>query len=278
MKYFLLFVCFIYTLVTIAQNNCPQGYSERNVKCKGEISVQCVPNDYTCKLCWEIVWPPCSGKNSGGADFKNTYERCVEVGENQKSQKSTCPLWYNNKEYKIFFTDDKFCNSNLITPKKDFTSKVLSLYDAFGLSMANLADAIEKYRGYTGPALPELTQTTTEYLGIIQNSLKELKKLEDFKNNITDKVTADMEEQLKTFQDDYKNIQQAKTSYENNIQTIISSNPSWKKLPDGSFYKILTDGRYIFFDGKETIENVSAEIGKNKLLKHQQVKGVNIAR
>ena len=286
MKRSLLIVLLLFTFFVNAQNDCPPGNEKIWVKCNGVIASRCVSSRENCGCTlWAVDYYSSSNPNKvWGGDKGNTYQGVaskLQYTMNRPANFWSIPDGGHLTASEIYCDDIKLCASNA-TPNyldiKDFRTKLLSIYDAFGLSMAGLADAYEKYKGYTGPAFPELTQTTTEYLGNIQEALKELKMLEQFKNNLNDKVTVDMEEKLNSFQNDYKKIQQSKINFESRLQNAIYTDPSWKKLPDGTYYKILANGEYVFWGGKEQIETVSAEQGKQNLLKHQHVKGSNLAK
>jgi hypothetical protein len=115
MKNFLLFIFALFSLITTAQNNCPPGYSQRYVKCHGNFSIKCIPDDYNCKQCWNIEWKKCDGTWNGGLAWHSSYEQCLADGERTKNGTlyHDCPGELMNKyEYRIYCDDSEFCDDN----------------------------------------------------------------------------------------------------------------------------------------------------------------------
>jgi hypothetical protein len=124
MKYYLLLFFIMLALISSAQNSCPQGYSEKSVKCNGTISIKCVPDNYTCDKCWSIEWQKCDGNWSGGLAWHSSYEKCLEDAEKTKNGTlyQPCPEIMNKYVYRIYIDNSGFCIDN----KKENEEKVTS--------------------------------------------------------------------------------------------------------------------------------------------------------
>lgn len=257
-----------------AQVNCPPGSEKRNIKCNGQIVTTCVPINYDCRNCWNVENPPCDGNISGGLWSFNSYEKALQAAERLKAENNHCPF-YNDQIYKIYLDDSKYCNNSELGPgagqivSDDFTTKLNSLFKSWGLS---LADAYIKFKEYySGPTLPELTQVTTEYGRFLQQAAKNLKKLQELNDDYTNEKMNEIEEQFNEFENQYNAFQESTNSFKNNVSKTIQNDNSWKSLPDGTYYRILPNGMYSFFDGIDQIETVSASEGEQMLSKHQLV-------
>lgn len=125
MQYSLVIIFTLFVLNTNAQNNCPQGYEERDVRCSGKIVTKCIPINYNCKDCWDIEWQKCDGSWNGGLAWHSSYEKCLEDAESTKNGNlyHPCPEIMNKYAYRIFCDDPEFCNDN----KKEKEVKVTSV-------------------------------------------------------------------------------------------------------------------------------------------------------
>lgn len=99
-------------LLTTIKAQCPEGYEERNVKCNGKITVQCIPQNYTGKNSWVVEFAPCPGRLSGGSFSYSSYEKALSKGQNESNNwnDGKC-TWYDNKKFIIYLDDSKFCSS-----------------------------------------------------------------------------------------------------------------------------------------------------------------------
>ena len=243
MKNIITFLLIIFFYPIGYAQNCPPGYSERDVKCHGEITKQCVPDKHNCKDCWTVEWQNCDGNwnHIGGSAEHPSYEKCMEDAERTKNGNlyHRCPEMMNKYVYRIYLTDGQFCNGNTKSiSNTDFKSKFASLFGSWSTSVA---DAYERYKGYSGPVnlLPELTSVITDYLGVLQDGMKLSNKVKEYSNDLVNKNTSEIDRQLTVFQNEYSDYQRATSSFQSKLQTTISNNPSWKRLPDGTYYKIL---------------------------------------
>lgn len=263
MKKQLLLVSLFFASVANAQNNCPAGYIVRNVKCNGTISLQCIPEEYNSNECWVAEYAPCPGRKNGGQDLASTFEGALKKAQNQGNNwhDGTC-TWFDNTKYKIYLDDPKFCNSNPATPREDFKSKISSLYDSWTLSMA---EATARYNGYNGLGIPELTSTTTEYLGNIQDAARNLKKFEQFMDGFTGNQTGAIEEQFKGFQNEFSSFQRSSNNYQSQAQNIINSKQPTSGTFDGGTWRKLPNGMYQVITGGDQAEIISAADFKKKI-------------
>jgi len=257
MKKVIIIILLFQSMPHFAQNNCPAGYTAREVKCNGQITIQCVPDDYKCESCWVVEYPPCPGRTFPQKSTYKTYERAL--AESQKPshnwQSDGSCLWWDDRSFKIYFEDKQFCSSNPATPSEDFKSKISSLYDSWTLT---IADAQARYNGYTGLGLPELTQVSTEYIGNIQEAARNLKKFKQFINEFTGNKTAEIEEQFKGFQNEYSNFQSSSNNYQTQAQALINSNQPTSGTFDGGTWKKLPTGMYEVVTGGDQAEIISA--------------------
>lgn len=122
LKILLVLVLYGWNVWANAQSTCPPDYSIRDVRCKGIITSQCVPDNYNCDKCWTVANPPCAGNTFGGEGFYDSYDKALAAAEKGKKENNSCP-WYNDQEYTIYIDDTKFCNDY----KKDKDVKVTSV-------------------------------------------------------------------------------------------------------------------------------------------------------
>ncbi len=104
----------------LAQNDCPNDYSKKNVKCNGVIIQKCVPNNTICKDCWAVKSYRTNNKTSVGLWWYDSYEKAKEAGERDTKKASL-----NNgmeTEYTIYLDDSRFCGSDNKVKYTKFTS------------------------------------------------------------------------------------------------------------------------------------------------------------
>lgn len=214
--------------VVNAQENCPQGYEQREVKCSGKIVSKCVPVNYTCNKCWSIEWQKCDGNWGGGLMGHSTYEKCLE--DAQKTISGTlfheCPEIMNKYKYRIYLDDSKFCST---TPNSnaaliaDLKNKIISFLQRYRAEISNFK------RYYSGQSYKP-GATFKEYESTIKQAEENANNLETVLNNINDNNLAQVEKTMSDMQIEETNFKQKEVSIKNKISTEKQEETNKKNL------------------------------------------------
>ncbi len=148
MKRAITFFLLLQTIPYFAQNNCQAGYSEREVKCNGQITTRCVPDNYTCNKCWTVQFAPCPGHINGGQSDYSSYDAAASAAKRESNNwhDGVC-TFYDNKNYTIYLDDSKLCGSNSGSSSKAGSVKFNSkLYSDIMKSIQDLRDKLAQLR------------------------------------------------------------------------------------------------------------------------------------
>lgn len=195
MKYCYLFLFFTFYIVHVnsQQIDCPQGFVERKVKCKGTMLLKCIPDNYACKNCWFLEFGNSEGNGWYPKDYFQSYDEALNVA--QRIQRSGTRL-YNANIYRIYVDGGEYCNTTTNSQSaviNDLKQKITPFLNRYRGEIQNY------YRYINGqPYIPG--NTITEYREQLKGAEKNLNDLTMMTNNINS-------ENLKKIEDAFEDIQ-----------------------------------------------------------------------
>jgi hypothetical protein len=213
----LVILFFLKQFCVFSQVNCPVGEELRKVECDGEIIDKCVPQNYTCSNCWKLVFAPCPGKTGEGTNWYSTYERALQSAQNERTSwiDGEC-FFYDNRQFKIYLSDNKLCVSNSENAAKDDLSRRLKLLmSKFRGDLVNEIISIHAGRQNIHAKIPG--GVFDEYESNIKESQKIVENLDDQMNDIADKSLSDMQDMYDAALNEQNNF----NNYKNNYKTKI---------------------------------------------------------
>ncbi len=220
-KYISLFFLLIALNKTEAQQGCPVGYEEKNVKCNGTTSTQCVPENYACKQCWALHFEPCPGKTSGGENDYSSYEKALEGAQKEPTSwiDGQC-YFYDNKKYKIYLDDPNFCSLNANTAAiSALKNKILPFLQRYKAE-------IENYKRYFNGEPYKPGAVYDEYKSLLDQAPEDANKLTNMVNNLTADNLNQIELEFDNIQNEETRLTQQQTNYVNYIANSNASNNS----------------------------------------------------
>ncbi len=216
-KLYFTFIFLFVIIVLKAQENCPDGYEERNVKCNGKFVVACVPINYSCKLCWTVSWPACpETPHLGGADLKNSYELALICAENAKKINSNyCGhggVWDPQKPT-IYLDDPKFCSETPDANRtlfNDLKNKIFPFLQRYSIEIANFNRFINGQ-----PYIPG--SNISEYRDMLRQAQDNKNMLDALLNNISNNNISDINNLYEKMLNDEPNLIHAESTYRNEV-------------------------------------------------------------
>lgn len=215
---------------SIAQaSDCPTGYEERTVKCNGKFVTRCVPVNYSCKLCWAVLTPPCPGSNhTEGLGFYNSYERAFTIAEKDKNDalskggKYECIL-NDPRSYTIYLDDPKFCSTDpgsaAVTNLKN---KIIPFLKRYTAEIANYKSRISGQRQMPGAV-------TDEYLSTVRQGEQNAAALSQKVNSLTDANLAEVESELNNALANETQLKNADAHYTTQVRELQTQKEAAEK-------------------------------------------------
>lgn len=227
---------FLFLLLSVikaeAQQNCPEGYEERTVKCNGQLIQKCVPITYSCKLCWVVDFPPCPGQKSGGVRFHNTYEGALAAAKkeaNGNNWKNGVCTWYDNRSYTIYLDESKYCNTSSDDNLKSIA--INDLKNKIGSFLKRYLDEIENYRRYLKGKPYKPGATVEEYERLLNQAEENAHSLSLKMNSIKDENFNQISQEFEDIKKDQITLRQAESNFKNSVEFSNSTN---KNQPNAS--------------------------------------------
>ena len=209
-SHLLLFLVFIIN----AQEKCPEGYEQRDVKCSGKIVSRCVPINFTCNKCWAVDFAPCPGTTSGGIDYYGSYERALNAAENASNNwhDGKC-TWWDNTKYEIYLDDSKYCST---TPnatnavKTDLRNKIMPFLKRY-------KSEIDNFKRYFAGQPYKPGAIFDEYESVVDLGEENTSKLESLLLNINDNNIAEIERNFEDLKVEEANFTQKEATIKSEI-------------------------------------------------------------
>ncbi len=186
-----------------AQQDCPQGYEKKDVRCDGNLISTCIPENYVCDNCWKAE---CANKDGTYGlfhwnEYGNSYNECLRLINEAKERNERPPITntttdFNN--YRIYLTNSKFCN--LRSASDEISSKLASLLDGWEHDVNNSVLECARFINISHPL-----SVTQEWAENNQEAMRSISRLREQtkKNTVVslsflekkiDEVTKDIED------------------------------------------------------------------------------------
>lgn len=223
---------------TILGQNCPTGFVERLVKCKGQFVKKCIPENYNCKACWRVEYPPCqNSKTGGGSSNHNSYEEAVaEVRRMQKNIREVniqrgkapedCGGWHDYFSPKIFFNDCGESNKGQgATDVADLRNRIKPFLQRY---IKLITDYNRELQGK--PFIPGAV--TQDYQNQLRLAVENRDKLQNYVNILTEANLSMVEDFFEKVQEHESTLKQSYNNYINassNTQSFSIGQPAQPK-------------------------------------------------
>lgn len=213
-KYTLL-ICLLLTIKVNGQN-CPAGYEERNVKCGGKTVKKCVPVNLSCSKCWHVSYSDCQGNvetSIWGGSF-DTYEECVAKAKDFQKNHSflgNCPQAGSKYLITLLGAKVNLCTNSINSIAiNDLKNKIIPFLKRYKAEISN-------YKRYFSGKQYKPGAIVKEYESMLKQAEDNVKKLENYLNNITDHNLSEIEIAFNDIQNEENKLQQKHANYESYI-------------------------------------------------------------
>lgn len=215
-KYFFSFFLLIVLQVT-AQNSCPLGYIEGDVKCNGAITRKCIPENYSCKGCWHVIYGDCNNsieKSIWGQDY-DSYQQCLHGVREVQANHAWMKCQHFASVYRIYLKDSKFCDAGIdgnSAAINDLKNKIIPFLKRYKAEISN-------YRRYFSGKPYKPGAVVKEYEKVIKQGEQNANKLEADSKIFTDQNLSQIEAEFEQVQKDEITLQQSQTRYNNYLKS-----------------------------------------------------------
>ena len=280
-KVSLVIIVILYNLLGHSQNTCPAGYTERDVQCNGQITKRCVPENFNCSKCYILEFAPCPGKNGGSKWGYNSYERASSAAKSETSNwKDGKCIFYDNKNYKIYIDDSKFCSNSISNTNKGGTKFNFIFFNSVMKLVNDLKEKIARIR-QSYDDFPTVDRAEPGLIGY----LKFIKDAEEVANKAKAKALEYQRQPMQEIEDALKSTVVELNNYNSQANQKITALQSGNKNNndqnktsgtfDGGTWKKLPNGMYEVITGGDEAEIISAADFKSRYTGNKPVKKNN---